>query len=106
MHEHFIDCTVVPNFKTYNVPSGMSCGTLNSPPVDHHYQQHYEAEQSESRHHDQGDDPHHPTHPRLRGSRYVGQDGPVWKVTIHHEYMFKRDSTKLHHLMCRIFIKL
>lgn len=59
---------------------------LSSPPVDHYDQQHYEAEQSESRHHHQGDDPHHPAHPRLGSVGHVGQDGPVWNMTHTHKY--------------------
>lgn len=46
-------------------------------PVDHHDQQHDEAKKSEGGHHHQGDNPHHPAHPWVRGSGYVGQDGRV-----------------------------
>lgn len=108
-----MDFTVLPNFKTYNVPSGMTFGTLNSPPVDHHNQQHYEAEQSESRHHNQGDDPHHPAHPRVRAPGHVGQNGPVWNATQAHKYTFKHillnytsSFANFKVPMCRTFIKL
>ena len=72
-----------------NVPSLMRAGMLNSPPVDHHNQQHYEAEQSESRHNHQGDNPHHPAHPRVRSPGHVRQDGPVWNETHAHQYTSK-----------------
>lgn len=67
-----------------NVPLGMRSGVFDLLPVDHHDQQHDEAKKSESWHHHQGDNPHHPAHPRMRRSGYVGQGGPVWKSTMFH----------------------
>lgn len=65
-----------------NVPLGMRASVFDLLPVDHHDQQHDEAEKSESWHHHQGDNPHHPAHSWMRSSRYIGQDGPVWNSTM------------------------
>lgn len=63
-------------------PLGMRSSVFDLLPVDHHDQQHDEAKKSESWHHHQGDNPHHPAHSWMRSSRYIGQDGPVWNSTI------------------------
>lgn len=59
----------------------MRLAMYNSLPVDHNNQKYNEAKQSESWHHHQGHNPHHPAHSWMRSSRYVEQDGPVWNMT-------------------------
>lgn len=65
-----------------NVPLGTRASEFDLLPVDHHDEQHDEAEKSESWHHHQGDNPHHPAHSWMGSSRYIGQDGPVWNSTM------------------------
>lgn len=65
-----------------NRPLGMRSSAFYLLPVDHHDEQHDEAKKSESWHHHQGNNPHHPAHSWMRSSRYIGQDGPVWNSTM------------------------
>lgn len=74
--------TLVIRQQQSNEPLETRASVFDLLPVDHHDQQHDEAEKSESWHHHQGDNPHHPAHSWMGSSRYIGQDGPVWNSTM------------------------